>query len=162
MKSYIFDNAAEPETAERFASLDALYNFRTFRVLETTGIARVGAALRSGWERCGGGMDGRARRTFGNVLVTDIEPRFIDARLDRGRPTWSCAGRVGIDPLPERAFDLIHARLVLQHVPQLHQGSRGWWPGSDLSARCDRGIRRPHIDRAIPTADAEDADATRR
>src|SRR5262249_2243703 len=27
---------------------------------------------------------------------------------------------IGTDPLPEQAFDLIHARLVLQHVPQRH------------------------------------------
>ena len=38
MNAYIFENAAEAETAERFASLDALYNFRTFRFLETAGI----------------------------------------------------------------------------------------------------------------------------
>jgi hypothetical protein len=31
MKPYIFHNASEAETAERFASLDAIYNFRTFR-----------------------------------------------------------------------------------------------------------------------------------
>jgi hypothetical protein len=34
MPSYIFDNAAEAETAERFANLDALYNFRTFRFID--------------------------------------------------------------------------------------------------------------------------------
>jgi len=27
---------------------------------------------------------------------------------------------LGTDPLPKHAFDLIHARLVLQHVPQRH------------------------------------------
>jgi len=50
MTAYIFDNAAEVETAERFASLDVLHNFRTFRFLETTGIG-------SGWHclEVGGG-----------------------------------------------------------------------------------------------------------
>jgi hypothetical protein len=38
MNSYIFDNAVEVEAAERFARLDALYNFRTFRFRETAGI----------------------------------------------------------------------------------------------------------------------------
>src|SRR5262245_18434087 len=49
-RTYLFDNAAEVETAERFASLDVLYNFRTFRFLETTGIG-------SGWHclEVGGG-----------------------------------------------------------------------------------------------------------
>jgi trans-aconitate methyltransferase len=42
---------------------------------------------------------------------------------------------IGTDPLPEQAFDLIHAHLVLQHVPQWHDAlaelvaalrPRGW------------------------------------
>ena len=56
---YIFDNAAEAETAERFASLDALYNFRTFRFLETTGIGPGWHCLEvGGGERLGRGLDG--------------------------------------------------------------------------------------------------------
>jgi hypothetical protein len=37
MHRYTFDSAAE--TAEGFAGLDALCNFRSFRLLETTAIA---------------------------------------------------------------------------------------------------------------------------
>ena len=161
MKSYIFDNAVEPATAERFASLDALYNFRTFRFLETTGIG-------PGW-RCleiGGGsgavagwMAGRVGAS-GYVLVTDIEPRFIE-RSTRSMPPSIELRRhdVGTDPLPERAFDLIHARLVLQHVPQRHQAlaslvaalkPRGWLVIEEFDGRT--------IDRTIPTADVGDVE----
>jgi len=38
MSSYIFDNAAEEPTAQRFASLESLYDPRTIRFLETTGV----------------------------------------------------------------------------------------------------------------------------
>jgi ubiquinone/menaquinone biosynthesis C-methylase UbiE len=160
MKPYIFDNAVESETAERFASLDALYNFRTFRFLETAGIA-------PGWHclEVGGGsgsvaawMADRVGPT-GHVLVTDIEPRFIE-RSRRLKPANVELRRhdVGADPLPEGAFDLIHARLVLQHVPHRHQAlaslvaalkPRGWLVIEEFDGRI--------IDRTIPVADPVDA-----
>ena len=122
MNPYIFDNAAEAETSERFASLDALYNFRTFRFLETVGIG-------PGWHclEVGGGSGSvaawMAERVgpSGYVLVTDIDPRFMERSAYR-RSTHIELRRhdIGTDPLPEQAFDLIHARLVLQHVPQRH------------------------------------------
>ena len=161
---YIFDNAAEAETAERFANLDALYNFRTFRFLETTGIG-------PGWHclEVGGGSGSvavwMADRVgpSGNVLVTDIDPRFMERSAYR-RPAHMELRRhdIGTDPLPEQAFDLIHARLVLQHVPQRQQAlarlvaalrPRGWLVIEEF----DGGI----IDRATPTADATDAERHR-
>ena len=161
MTSYIFDNAAETETAERFASLDALYNFRTFRFLETTGIG-------PGWHclEVGGGSGAVAAwmaarvGPSGHVQVTDVEPRFIERSLCP-RPANMELRRhdVGIDPMPERAFDLIHARLVLQHVPQRHQAlaglvaalrPRGWLVIEEFDGRT--------MDRTIPTANAADAE----
>jgi ubiquinone/menaquinone biosynthesis C-methylase UbiE len=161
MKPYIFDNAIESETAERFGSLDALYNFRTFRFLETTGIG-------PGW-RClevGGGSGSVAAWMAdrvgppGHVVVTDIEPRFIERSL-RLKPANIELLRhdVGTEPLPERSFDLIHARLVLQHVPDRHRAlaslvaalkPRGWLVIEEFDGRI--------IDRTIPTADPVDAD----
>jgi SAM-dependent methyltransferase len=96
----------------------------------------------------------------GHVLVTDIEPRFIE-RSARHWPAHIELRRhdIGIDPLPERAFDLIHARLVLQHVPQRHQAlaslvaalkPRGWLVIEEFDGRM--------IDRSIPTANAADAE----
>jgi hypothetical protein len=64
--------------------------------------------------------------------------------------------------LPEAAFDLIHARLVLQHVPQRHQAlarlvaalrPSGWLVIEEFDGRI--------IDRTIPTADAADAECYR-
>jgi ubiquinone/menaquinone biosynthesis C-methylase UbiE len=123
MNTYIFDNAAEVETAQRFNGLDALYNPRTFGFLEATGIG-------PGW-RClevGGGSGSvaawMAKRVgpAGSVLVTDIEPRFIERSGRQSVANVEVRRHdVGVDPLPEEAFDLIHARLVLSHVPQRHR-----------------------------------------
>ena len=150
---YIFDNAAEAETAERFASLDALYNFRTFRFLETAGIG-------PGWHclEVGGGSGAvaawMAERVgpSGHVLVTDIDPRFIEGSARRPAHVELRRHDIGTDPPPEQAFDLIHARLVLQHVPQRQQAlarliaalkPRGWLVIEEFDGRI--------IDRTIPT-----------
>ena len=157
MNSYIFENAAEAETAERFATLDTLYNFRTFRFLETAGIA-------PGWHclEVGGGSGSvaawMAERVgpSGSVLVTDIDPRFMEGSAYR-KPAHLELRRhdIGTDPLPEQAFDLIHARLVLLHVPQRQQAldkliaalkPRGWLVIEDFDGRV--------IDRTIPVSDA--------
>jgi ubiquinone/menaquinone biosynthesis C-methylase UbiE len=160
MNPYIFDNAAEAETAERFASLDALYNFRTFRYLETAGIG-------PGWHclEVGGGSGAVAAwmadrvGASGYVLATDIDPRFME-RSPYRRPAHLELRRhdIGTDPLPEHAFDLIHARLVLSHVPQRQRAlarlvaalkPRGWLVIEEFDGRV--------IDRTIPVPDAEAA-----
>jgi ubiquinone/menaquinone biosynthesis C-methylase UbiE len=158
--AYIFDNAAEVETAERFTSLDALYNFRTFRFLETTSIG-------SGWHclEVGGGsgavaawMAERVGPT-GYVLATDLDPRFVERSAYRELPQIEVRRHdIGADPLPEVTFDLIHARLVLQHVPQRRNAlaklvaalkPRGWLVIEEFDGRL--------VDRTIPSADPSDA-----
>jgi ubiquinone/menaquinone biosynthesis C-methylase UbiE len=165
MNPNIFDNAAEAETAERFASLDALYNFRTFRFLETAGIAPAWHCL-----EVGGGSGAVAAwmadrvGPSGYVLVTDIDPRFMQRSAYR-RPAHMELRRhdIGTDPLPEQAFDLIHARLVLMHVPQRQKAldrlvaalkPRGWLVIEDFDGRV--------IDRTIPVADAAAAALSKR
>jgi ubiquinone/menaquinone biosynthesis C-methylase UbiE len=154
---YIFANAAEAETAERFACLDALYNFRTFRFLETAGIAPgwhclevgVGSGAVAAWmaDRVG---------PSGHVLATDIDPGFLERSAYR-RPAHMELRRhdIGADPLPEQAFDLIHAPLVLMHVPQRREAlarlvaalkPRGWLVIEDFDGRV--------LDRTIPMPDA--------
>ncbi|WP_020674220.1 class I SAM-dependent methyltransferase [Amycolatopsis nigrescens] len=50
----------------------------------------------------------------GEVLATDLEPRHIPRR-----PKLTVLRHdVVTDPLPENGFDLIHARLVLRHLPR--------------------------------------------
>jgi SAM-dependent methyltransferase len=119
MSSYIFDNAAERPTSQRFASLETLYDPRTIRFLEATGVG-------PGW-RClevGGGSGSIAAwladrvGAAGHVLVTDIDPRFLVGITATTRPNVEVIRHdIGVDPLPEASFDLVHARLVLVHVP---------------------------------------------
>src|SRR5262245_66684762 len=98
----------------------------------------------------------------GTILVTDIDPRFIEAR-QRYANAELRRHDIGTDPLPEQAFDLIHARLVLQHVPQRHKAlarlvaalkPRGWLVIEEFDGRL--------VDRAIPLADASVAERFRK
>jgi SAM-dependent methyltransferase len=120
---YLLDNAA-PQTPDRFTSLQALYDPVTERHLEDIGV-------RPGW-RCleigaGSGsiarwLAGRAGPT-GHVLATDLDPQQITTDAATG-PAYNPAAievrkhDIICDPLPAAAFDLIHARLVLIHLPE--------------------------------------------
>jgi SAM-dependent methyltransferase len=160
--NYIFDNAAERETAQRFSSLEHLHDPHTIRHLLATGI---GPGWRC-WEIGGGsGSIGRwlASRVApgGRVLMTDIDPRFISssgtANLEVRRHD------VGTDPLPETGLDLIHVRLVLIHVPQrssvLGHLVNALKPGGWLIVEdYDPAI----VDRAFPTVNVEDAAVLRK
>jgi chemotaxis methyl-accepting protein methylase len=49
----------------------------------------------------------------GRVLATDIDPRWLD-----GTPGIEVLQHdVGAEPAPDGPFDLVHARLLLVHVP---------------------------------------------
>ncbi len=101
------DDAAEA----RLRALAELLDPVTFRHLDALGIARSWRC----WEVGAGGpsvacwLAGRA----GPVLATDVEvsrrgaPDGVDVRVHE----------LGKDPPPARELDLIHARLVLTHVP---------------------------------------------
>ena len=113
---YALDNAGR-EASARFAALAALYDPGTIRHLEDRGVS-------SNW-RCleVGGGDGSIAAWLvprvgptGYVLVTDIDPRFLESlripNLEVRRHD------IIADPLPEAAFDLVHSRLVLMHLPE--------------------------------------------
>jgi SAM-dependent methyltransferase len=113
---YLLDNAGR-EAPARFAALSAMFDTGTICHLEERGVAPGWHC----WEVGGGGgsiATWLARRVgpAGRVLVTDIDPRFLETlkepSLDVRRHN------VVSDPLPEETFDLIHARLVLVHLPQ--------------------------------------------
>jgi len=114
--AYLLDNAAK-ETAARFAALSALFDEGTIRHLEQRGVGPGWHCLEVG---AGGGSIARwlANRvgSTGRVLATDIDPRFLESlkvpNLEVRRHD------IGADPLPQAAFDLVHARLVLMHLPQ--------------------------------------------
>jgi len=118
MSNYLFDNAAQ-QASQRFASLETLYDPWTIRHLETTGIGTGWWC----WEVGGGGGSIATWLTercdpSGHVLVTDIDPRFLAGLATLDQSTLEVQRHdIGTDPLPPQTFDLIHARLVLVHVP---------------------------------------------
>ncbi len=114
--TYLLDNAMH-EAARRMRVLARLFDAATQRAL-------LGLGMAGGW-RCleiGGGGGSVARwmaervAPAGEVLCTDIDPRHIAAgalpnlRVERHD--------IARDALPDGAFDLIHARLVLIHIPE--------------------------------------------
>jgi len=113
--AYILDNA-DPEVPARFDALSTLYDRGTIQFLENCGVGPGWTCLEVGG---GGGTIAAwlAARVgpSGHVLVTDLDPRFLDG-LKFSNLEVRCHNIV-TDPLPEAAFDLIHARLVLVHLP---------------------------------------------
>src|SRR5262249_38742099 len=113
---YLLDNAAR-EAPVRFSALSVLFDETTIRHLTGCGVAPGWRCLEVG---AGGGSIANwlADRVGadGSVLATDIDPRFLEslqrANLEARRHN------IAVDPLPEAAFDLIHARLVLMHLPE--------------------------------------------
>jgi SAM-dependent methyltransferase len=114
--AYLLDNAGTQAPA-RFAALSGMFDSGTIRHLEERGVAPGWNC----WEVGGGGgsiASWLARRVgaTGRVLVTDIDPRFLETLK---APNLAVRRHnIVTDPLPEGTFDLIHARLVLVHIPQ--------------------------------------------
>jgi SAM-dependent methyltransferase len=113
---YAFDNAA-PQAGDRFATLSALYDDVTCRHLGRFGIGPGWSCLEVG---AGGGsiarfMSDRVGRR-GRVVATDINIDWIAGSL----PAYVDLQQhdIGVDTLPEAAFDVIHARAVLTFVPE--------------------------------------------
>jgi SAM-dependent methyltransferase len=114
---YLLDNRKE-EAGDRFTALAALYDPMTRNHFDTIGVGDGWRCLEVG---AGGGsvvrhLSERVGPT-GRVLATDIEPRFLEPLADLGNVDVA-RHDVVVDPLPEAEFDLIHARLVLVHVPE--------------------------------------------
>ena len=114
---YVFDNAAMAETELRFSGLEAALDPSTICYLTGVGVTDGWACWEIG---AGGGSIARwlAEQVgpAGSVLATDIDPRFIPpsqlGHLEVGRHD------VTADAIPPARYDLIHARLVLSHLPQ--------------------------------------------
>lgn len=102
---------------DRLTSLTGLYDAGTIELCDQLGLG-------AGW-RCVdvGAGTGSVAQLFaervgpsGHVLAVDLDTRFLDP-IEGG----SLAVRrmdVTAETLPEGAFDLVHARLVLEHLPQ--------------------------------------------
>jgi SAM-dependent methyltransferase len=110
---YLLDNE-EPQAGQRFDALAELFNPSTFRHMEAIGLTRGWRV----WEVGAGGAsvpDWIAEQTQSYVLATDIDTSWLSAE---NTPYEVMQHDVGTDPAPHGPFDLVHARLVLVHVPQ--------------------------------------------
>jgi len=116
MGAYVFDNAWERER-ERLAGIEEHLDPGTTRHLRALGVG-------AGWtclEVAGGGgsitrwLCARVRPS-GRVVATDLDTRFLDAI---GEPNLEVRRHdIVADDLPGEQFDLIHARLLLEHLPE--------------------------------------------
>jgi SAM-dependent methyltransferase len=110
---YLLDNSQKPAGA-RLHALAELFDRVTFGHLSQLGVA-------AGWRCWEVGAGGPTVASWlatqvgptGHVLASDIDLTWLpqDAAFDVVRHD------VGVDALPEKAFDLVHARLVLVHLP---------------------------------------------
>lgn len=121
-RNYVFDNAAE-QAGARFRALSEIFNPGTIRHLNERGVGQ-------GWHclEVGGGSGSVARwlservGPMGSVLVTDIDTRFLETMT---LPNVEVRRHnIVTDSVPESAFDLVHSRLVLLHLPEREKALR--------------------------------------
>jgi SAM-dependent methyltransferase len=118
---YLLSNASD-YAADRFAAFIELFDPSTFRHLDDVGLAEGWHC----WEVGAGGtsvVEWLADRVGnrGRVLATDIDVSQM-AAIAPARPNVAVQVHdVARDPVPAELFDLVHARLVLVHVPQREQ-----------------------------------------
>jgi SAM-dependent methyltransferase len=115
MTAYALDQAWHAER-DRLDSLTSLYDPRSLELCERLG-------LREGWHCAdvGAGTGSLARRLAervgpsGSVVALDVDTRFLEPYATERLHV--VAADVTAEPLPEGRFDLVHARLVLEHLP---------------------------------------------
>jgi SAM-dependent methyltransferase len=111
------ERGRRPELLRRhYDTLAALFDTTTFRHLDTLGVAAgwrcwevgAGAATVPAWlaQRVG---------PKGHVLATDTDLTFLQSARDI--PYELRRHDIGADPAPPEEFDLVHARLLLEHIP---------------------------------------------
>lgn len=114
-RGYLLDNQ-QAEAGTRFDALAELFDPATFRHIEALGITAGGRC----WEVGAGGPSVPSWLAAhvgpaGHVLATDIDVSWLAAA---GAGYQVRRHDVGAEPPPGGGFDLVHARLVLVHVPQ--------------------------------------------
>ncbi|WP_330457150.1 methyltransferase domain-containing protein [Streptomyces sp. NBC_00820] len=119
---YLLDNQ-QNEAGERFDAFASLFDPTTFRHLEGFGL---GPGWRC-WEVGAGGtsvVSWLAKKVgpTGKVVATDIDTSRL-AAVARP-PVEVRAHDVGAEEPPGEGFDLVHARLVLVHVPDRERALR--------------------------------------
>src|SRR4051812_31366096 len=111
--AYLLTNA-EPETADRFAGLEAVFDPVTRGHLTRLGLRRGLSCLEVG---AGSGSIARWMADevgpAGRVLAVDLDPRWC--RTDGRAQLEVRAADLATQPVPDGPWDVIHERLVLQH-----------------------------------------------
>jgi ubiquinone/menaquinone biosynthesis C-methylase UbiE len=117
LSPYTFNND-RPTAGSMLNALGQMFDEFSARRLEAAGVKEGARCLEVG---AGAGtiatwMAERVGET-GEVIATDLKPQHIPAhpRLTTRQHN------VITDPLPAGQFDVIHARAVLQHLPQRHE-----------------------------------------
>src|SRR5829696_8043190 len=114
---YVYDPGWELET-QRLLANEAIWDTGTIHHLRRIGVT-------GGW-RClelGAGCGSIARHLAdlvapgGEVVATDLVTERLDWLADHGVTVWR--HDVVADDLPSARFDLIHARMLAQHLPEL-------------------------------------------
>lgn len=113
---YLLDNR-QAQAGTRFAALSTLFDPSTFRHIDDL-------SIEAGWRCWEVGAGGPSVPTWlaervgphGHVLATDIDLSWMTGPAVGGYEVRR--HDVGTDAPPAPSFDLVHARLVLVHVPQ--------------------------------------------
>jgi SAM-dependent methyltransferase len=108
---YAYDQSWSDER-KRLAGMEALWDPGTQALLTELGVG--GRVLEVGGG--GGAMVSWLAERAETVLVTDIDTRFLGELASETIEVRKHDIRT--DPLPEDAFDFIHSRLVLEHLPE--------------------------------------------
>lgn len=119
-EGYLLDNR-QAEAGSRFDALATLFDPPTSRHIVDLGVT-------AGWRCWEVGAGGPSVPTWlaeqvapsGRVLATDLDTSWLPADV----PFEARVHDVGVDAPPDEQFDLVHARLVLTHVPQRDQALR--------------------------------------
>jgi SAM-dependent methyltransferase len=122
---YAFDNAVVQHTSKRFETRQRCYDPVSVARLANTGVGPGWRCLEVG---AGGGSIaewlGVRVGDSGSVTATDIDTGLL---VVRGSNIEVRQHDIVRDPLPEAVFDLVHARLVLLHLPERRRALERIW-----------------------------------
>lgn len=115
-REYVFANAWELART-RLSMLEACHDPTSFRCAGDLGVA-------SGWHCLDAGAGGGSFAQWlaqrvgerGRVVAADLDVRLLDDLRGPNIEVWQL-DLVG-DELPESAFDFVHTRMVLMHIPE--------------------------------------------
>ncbi len=122
-RGYVFDPAWELET-ERLRTNEAIWDPGTFERLERLGVGQgwrcleigAGAGSTAKWlaSRVGARNAADPAGPAGRVVATDVETGRLADLAACGVEVWR--HDVSTDDLPPAAFDLVHTRMLVQHL----------------------------------------------